>query len=218
MKPLIVLIASVACQITPLCCWSQEAIAVADDDAQFSSLTSADKRYTQNLMDLDRGYAKELRALNAKYQANRKLVRKQQIKLLELGKSAAMKDQKLDSALAIRDRITMLHSETLLPPVTFIAHEALISATNRAVLNGVGFSKVWKWAKADSTLVFKGGKDWFESDKFHWTETRRSPACIHFHDKDRNMIGMLYANAFFYRKASSRTWKMVTGSWVPDAG
>ena len=217
MKTLTVLFVLLAFLPLVTVCSSQEAVAPPPEEA-FSSLTSADKLYARQVGDLDRSYFKKLKTLNSEYQKEREALKSKQIELLESGKSAQMNGGKLDEAVAIRDRIAELDSAALTPPVTFVAHDAALASTNKSMLNETGFAKIWKWDKADRRLVFKKGESWIEGDRFHWTETKRTPQCIHLHDKNRNNIGRLYGDAFFYRHASKTTWKMVKGRWLPDAG
>ena len=203
MKTLTVLMALVASQVLCPNCYSQVEETFGSREKSFSSLTLADRQYASKLEDLQHSHDKKLRALNFAYQADSEALRKQQIDLLESGKSAAMKNEDLDAAIAIRDRIVELQSAEPVQP------QAMDLSTPK------NFATVWQWDRFPHwRLVFQGDDKWIEGDRSHWTETSRSTECIYLHDEERNMFGMLYHNAFFYRQNFEAAWTMVSGKWV----
>ena len=198
MRTLAVILALLVSIVLSANCYSQvQAEASTSDDERFSNLASADTHYADKSKALDRAYNEKLQALNSAYQADREQLQKKQIKLLESGKSAAMRNEDLDGAIAIRDRINELQSAEPAKP------------------NATDFSTVWRWDEYPNwMLVFQGNDQWIEGDRSHWTETGRSRQCIHLHDEERNMFGMLYNKSFFYRRDFEDAWTMVSGNWL----
>ena len=79
------------------------------------------------------------------------------------------------------------------------------------------FSTVWvRDELPEWKLEFQGDDIWIDGDGGNWTEIERSGELIYFHDKERNLLGMLYDNSFFYRKYSGGKWKLVSGHWFRD--
>ena len=92
-----------------------------------------------------------------------------------------------------------------------------LQSKNKAGSDATDFATVWKWDEFPAwRLVFEGDDTWMEGDRSRWTETGRSNECIYLHDEERNMFGMLYHNAFFYRQNVNEAWTMVSGSWMRD--